>query len=113
MSGNQRDVDTSSPVYESILAVIRDLSVELGTIREQVRQDLADYLARYREDAYRATMALATRVTRIELQMEDDAANRRTRQRHLDRLLLALLALMVLLVVGVAAIAVLLWIKGN
>jgi hypothetical protein len=112
MSGNQHDVDTSSPVYESVLAVIRDLSVQLGTMREQVRQDLADYLARYREDAYRATMALATRVTRIELQMEDDAALRRTRQRHLDRLLIALLMLMLVLVAGVVAIAVLLWRRG-
>lgn len=103
------DTDTSSPIYQSILVVIRDLSAQFGRIREEVRQDLIDYLARYREDAHRATMALATRVTRIELQMEDDAQERRTRQRRLDRMLAALLVLMVFLVIGVGVIAFRLW----
>lgn len=108
MSGNSRDPEIET-FYQGVLSVVQDLSVQLGSVREQVRLDLADYLARYREDAYRATMALATRVTRIELQLEDDAKARTGRQRRLDKMLGLLLILMVILVFGVAVIAIRLW----
>lgn len=103
-------------VYDSILTVVRDLSTQIGTIREQVRVDLIDYLARYREDTARTTLGLAQRITWIEAQQITEGRERLLRQQLLDlrqrwlyRMLIILLVFMFLLVIGVIAIAILLW----
>lgn len=114
--------DEDDRYYKTLLSAVQDMSATLGSVREQVNSDLAAYLARYREDAHRSIMAMASRVTSIEQALREDAVLRTKRQEFVDAELAAikkaienvaragaargwqiwvLLILMVLLVIGV------------
>ena len=94
--------DDDKDYRQGLTDVVRDLSGQLGSVREQLgavreqmSRDLADYLARYREDVSRSINALHYRVQDVEdalgrlarsIQetLEKDAAARVERQKLFD-----------------------------
>jgi hypothetical protein len=114
--------DEDDRYYKALISTVQDMSQTLGTVREQMSRDLADYLARYREDVHRSITVLHTRVKDVEDLLIRDTKARTERQALLDAALADLkadieaikrggisrdwriwliLALLVILVVGV------------
>lgn len=97
--------DDDKDYRQGLTDVVRDLSGQLGSVheqlgavREQMSRDLADYLARYREDVSRSINALHYRVKDVEdalgrlahsihETLEKDAVARADRQHLLDAVL--------------------------
>lgn len=84
-------VDVVGDLSRQVIAV----SQTLGTVREQMSRDLADYMARYREDVSRSINALhyrvkdteeaLSRLTRsVQDTLEKDAIARADRQKQTD-----------------------------
>lgn len=60
------------------------LSAQLGAIREQVKEDVAQLLRSYREDSHRAFMGIHVRIVSLEDTIETDRSARIARQQILD-----------------------------
>jgi len=82
--------DEEERLMKTLIGHVSEMSQQLGTLREQVKEDVAQSLVRYREDVHRATMGLHTRMIIQEKHTEDDRAARADRQKELDAQLAAI-----------------------
>ena len=72
--------------YERALRdVVADLSRQLGVVREQLRGDVTEAIARQREDHHRAIMGIQSRLVQGELREDADRKERKERQHELDQ----------------------------
>jgi hypothetical protein len=77
------DLD-SDKLERAMVGALRDVTEKLGAIREQVREEVAQQLVRYREDVHRTIMGIHTRLLLHEKAIEDDHKERAARQQDLD-----------------------------
>lgn len=77
------DLD-SDGLERSIIAALRDVSVQLGAVRAEIKEDTAQLLRSYREDVHRSIMAIHVRIVSLEDTYENDRAARMARQKTLD-----------------------------
>jgi gas vesicle protein len=99
--------DDDNRLEKAMLDTVRELAEKLGTIRTEVRNDVTQEIARFREDVHRAIMAIQSRLVQMEDAQQRDVKERVTRQQQMDRRhywrlaleLITLLALIVLIVV--------------
>lgn len=68
----------------AMVGALRDVTMQLGTVREQIKEDVAQQLRSYREDSHRAIMGIYTRLVSIEDTIETERGSRVARQRQLD-----------------------------
>lgn len=71
----------------AMVDALRDVTLQLGAVREQIKEDVAQQLRSYREDSHRAIMAIYTRIVSLEDTIETDRGARIARQKQLDALL--------------------------
>lgn len=76
--------DDDDRYIKTLIAAVSDMSQQLGSIREQVKEDMAQSLVRYREDVHRTVMGIHTRLIIQEKLLEDDHGVRAARQKDLD-----------------------------
>ena len=80
------DLD-SDKLERAMVGALRDVTMQLGAVREQIKEDVAQQLRSYREDSHRAIMAIYTRIVSLEDTIETDRGARIARQKQLDALL--------------------------
>ena len=76
----------------AMVGALRDVTMQLGAVREQIKEDVAQQLRSYREDSHRAIMAIYTRLVSIEDTIETDRGSRVARQKQHDAQIAAIQA---------------------
>lgn len=76
--------DDDDRYIRSLIKEVSGLSQQVGAIREQVKEDVAQLLRSYREDIHRTTMGIHARLLSYEDALTLDRVARERRQQQLD-----------------------------
>lgn len=76
--------DEDARYIRTLITTVGELAQQLGTTREQIKEDTALLLRTYREDVHRSIMAIHVRIVSLEDTIETDRASRVGRQKTLD-----------------------------
>lgn len=82
--------DDDERYIKSLIATVQDLAIQLGSVREQVKEDTAQLLRGVREDMFRTTMAIHARILSYEDELVKDRVLREKRQAEVDSQLSAI-----------------------
>lgn len=80
-------LDDDERYAKVLIGEVGKLSGQLGAVREQVKEDVAQLLRSYREDNHRAILGIHVRIVSLEDTIETDRAARIARQKQLDAML--------------------------
>lgn len=76
--------DDDERYAKMLISSVADLAQQLGKLREEVKEDTAQLLRKYREDVNRSIMGIHIRIVSLEDTIETDRGARVDRQQVVD-----------------------------